>query len=119
MGVPSFDVPLQIQLQLDGDVLLREIIIAACKPGHRPKMLSHSDRCLGRFAQVADDFDNILRRSKPTTLNIHDWQFLSKDSVANHFVFLPRTTSPQPLMRRTTSRRRTRPGPLKAESSFV
>jgi hypothetical protein len=35
----------------------------------------------------ADDFGIVLRRRKPTTLNINDRQFLSKDSVANHFVF--------------------------------
>jgi hypothetical protein len=72
---------------VDG-VPMREIRIAARKPGHRPIAASHQAVYLGPMGQVTDDFGNVFRRGVPTPLNVHDWQMLSKGAANAAFLFL-------------------------------
>lgn len=75
-----------------GGVEMREFLIVAQKPGHRPAKLSHTAIYLGPLAVVTDDFGNVFRRGEPVPLNIHDWQALSKFSSAGQFIpFAPAT----------------------------
>ena len=46
-----------------GDVEMREFLLVAQKPGHRPAKLSHSAIYLGPLAAATDDFGNVFRRS--------------------------------------------------------
>jgi catechol 2,3-dioxygenase-like lactoylglutathione lyase family enzyme len=70
------------------DVRMREILLAGRKPGHRPRTAAHQAIYLGPLAQVADDFGNIFPRGERVSLNIHDWQLLSRSAVADQFLFL-------------------------------
>ncbi len=71
-----------------GGVPLREILIVACKPGHRPKTSNHVAIYLGPLAQVTDDFGNVFRRGELKLLNVHDWQLLSKSIARSQFLLL-------------------------------
>ncbi len=72
---------------IDG-VQMREILLTARKPGHRP-MTAHSQVIyLGPLAQVTDDFGNIFPRGERVLLNIHDYQSLSQSEAASQFAFL-------------------------------
>jgi len=68
-------------------VALREVVLTGCKPGYRPKKLTHQAVYLGPLAQVIDDFRNAFRRGERVSLNIHDWQVLSRSAVAEQFQF--------------------------------
>jgi catechol 2,3-dioxygenase-like lactoylglutathione lyase family enzyme len=70
------------------DVRMREILLTGRKPGHRPRSANHQAIYLGPLAQVADDFGNIFPRGQRVSLNIHDWQLLSRSHVAGQFLFL-------------------------------
>jgi catechol 2,3-dioxygenase-like lactoylglutathione lyase family enzyme len=72
---------------VDG-VAMREIRVLARKPGHRPHEARHTAVYLGPMAQVADDFGNVFRRGAPTSLNVHDWQALSRSAAPGTFLFL-------------------------------
>ena len=72
---------------VDG-VPMRELRVAARKPGHRPKTLTHQAVYLGPMEQVVDDFGNVFRRGVPTPVNVHDWQVLSKGAASGTFLFL-------------------------------
>ncbi len=72
---------------IDG-IGMREVRVSARKPGHRPKAATHQAVYLGPLAQVSDDFGNTFRRGEPTSLNVHDWQVLSKSAAASSFLFL-------------------------------
>jgi catechol 2,3-dioxygenase-like lactoylglutathione lyase family enzyme len=72
---------------VDG-VPMRELRIAARKPGHRPRTSKHQVVYLGPMGQVTDDFGNVFRRGVATPLNIHDWQLLSKGAASSAFLFL-------------------------------
>jgi catechol 2,3-dioxygenase-like lactoylglutathione lyase family enzyme len=69
-------------------VPMREVRIVARKPGHRPKAATHQAVYLGPMQQVTDDFGNIFRRGVPASLNVHDWQVLSKSAARDAFLFL-------------------------------
>jgi catechol 2,3-dioxygenase-like lactoylglutathione lyase family enzyme len=70
------------------DVPMRELRIAARKPGHRPTAATHQAVYLGPMRQVVDDFGNVFRRGVPTPLNVHDWQLLSASAASGAFLFL-------------------------------
>jgi catechol 2,3-dioxygenase-like lactoylglutathione lyase family enzyme len=70
------------------DVRMREILLVGIKPGHRPRHAAHQAIYLGPLAQVADDFGNVFPRGERVSLNIHDWQHLSRSTVADQFLFL-------------------------------
>jgi catechol 2,3-dioxygenase-like lactoylglutathione lyase family enzyme len=70
------------------NVRMREILLVGYKPGHRPLHAAHQAIYLGPLAQVADDFGNIFPRGERVSLNIHDWQLLSRSTVAAQFLFL-------------------------------
>ena len=70
------------------EVPMRELRITARKPGHRPKAALHRAVYLGPLKEVADDFGNVFRRGVVTSLNVHDWQALSKGTAAGSFLFL-------------------------------
>jgi len=72
---------------VDG-VPMRELRIAARKPGYRPKTATHHAVYLGPMGQILDDFGNVFRRGVPTPLNVHDWQMLSKGPASSAFLFL-------------------------------
>jgi len=72
---------------VDG-VPMRELRIAARKPGHRPTAVTHQAVYLGPMGEVTDDFGNVFRRGVPTPLNVHDWQMLSKGAANAAFLFL-------------------------------
>jgi hypothetical protein len=72
-----------------GGVSLREILIVARKPGHRPKTTNHAAIYLGPLAQVTDDFGNVFRRGELKSLNVHDWQLLSINTARSQFLLLP------------------------------
>ncbi len=77
------------------EVPMRELRIVARKPGHRPGTATHHAVYLGPMAQVADDFGNVFRRGVPTSLNVHDWQMLSKSAASGAFLFLkPEASKP-------------------------
>jgi catechol 2,3-dioxygenase-like lactoylglutathione lyase family enzyme len=69
-------------------VEMREIVLTGRKPGYRPKKLTHQAVYLGPLAQVTDDFGNVFPRGERVSLNIHDWQVLSRSAVAEQFRFL-------------------------------
>jgi catechol 2,3-dioxygenase-like lactoylglutathione lyase family enzyme len=73
--------------KVDG-IGMREVRVLARKPGHRPKAATHQAVYLGPLAQVSDDFGNTFRRGEPASLNVHDWQVLSKSAAASSFLFL-------------------------------
>jgi catechol 2,3-dioxygenase-like lactoylglutathione lyase family enzyme len=72
---------------VDG-VAMRELRVAARKPGYRPARATHEAVYLGPMAQVTDDFGNVFRRGVATPLNIHDWQVLSKGAASAAFLLL-------------------------------
>jgi len=72
---------------VDG-VPMRELRVAARKPGHRPSTITHHAVYLGPMSQVTDDFGNVFHRGVATPLNIHDWQTLSKGAASGSFLFL-------------------------------
>ena len=72
---------------VDG-VPMRELRVAARKPGHRPRTATHQAVYLGPMGQVVDDFGNVFRRGVPTPINVHDWQVLSKGVASGSFLFL-------------------------------
>lgn len=72
---------------IDG-IGMREVRVSARKPGHRPKAATHQAVYLGPLAQVSDDFGNTFRRGEPASLNVHDWQILSKSAASSSFLFL-------------------------------
>ena len=73
--------------EIDG-IGLREVLLVARKPGHRPRAANHAAIYLGPLAQVADDFGNVFPRGERVTLNIHDWQALNNGAAAAQFLFL-------------------------------
>jgi catechol 2,3-dioxygenase-like lactoylglutathione lyase family enzyme len=72
---------------VDG-VPMRELRIAARKPGHRPGTATHQAVYLGPMRQVTDDFGNVFRRGVPEALNVHDWQMLSRSVASSTFLLL-------------------------------
>ncbi len=68
---------------------LREVLLAARKPGYRPRRADHQAIYLGPLAEVKDDFGNAFPRGVRVRMNIHDWQRLSKSVVAEQFLLLP------------------------------
>jgi hypothetical protein len=68
---------------------MREILLTARKPGHRPKTPHSQVIYLGPLAQVTDDFGNVFPRGERVSLNVHDFQSLSQNATAAQFVFLP------------------------------
>jgi len=81
------------------DVRTREILLTGFKPGHRPSRATHQAIYLGPLAQVADDFGNLFVRGERVSLNIHDWQVLSRSTVADQFLLLPPDQKPRTLGR--------------------
>ena len=69
-------------------VPMRELRIVAHKPGYRPGAQTHQAVYLGPMGEVVDDFGTVFRRGVPTTLNVHDWQLLSKGAASSSFLFL-------------------------------
>jgi len=67
---------------------LREILIAARKPGHRTSTAPHTAIYLGPLAQVTDDFGRVFRRAEAVALNAHDFQALSRSAAAGDFLLL-------------------------------
>ena len=72
---------------VDG-VPMREVRIAARKPGHRPKAATHRAVYLGTMAQAIDDVGNVFTRGVLIPLNVHDWQVPSKSAARSAFLFL-------------------------------
>src|SRR5262245_2300918 len=72
---------------VDG-VPMRELRVAARKPGHRPGLRTHQAVYLGPLSEITDDFGTVFRRGVPTSLNIHDWQLLAKSAASGSFLFL-------------------------------
>jgi catechol 2,3-dioxygenase-like lactoylglutathione lyase family enzyme len=70
-------------------VQMREVLISGRKPGHRPKKTTHAAVYLGPLAQVTDDYGNVFHRGEHVSLNIHDWQALSKGAAAAQFALFP------------------------------
>ena len=70
------------------EVPMRELRIAARKPGHRPGTATHHAVYLGPMAQITDDFGNVFRRGVSMPLNVHDWQMLSRSAASGAFLFL-------------------------------
>jgi hypothetical protein len=75
-------------------VPLREVVLTGSKPGYRPKKLTHHAVYLGPLSQVSDDFGNVFRRGERVSLNIHDWQVLSRSVVAAQFQFFSPASLP-------------------------
>ena len=75
---------------IDG-VQMREILLTARKPGHRPDSAHSQVIYLGPLAQVVDDFGNVFPRGERISLNVHDFQSLSQSAAAGQFAFLPPT----------------------------
>jgi catechol 2,3-dioxygenase-like lactoylglutathione lyase family enzyme len=73
--------------EVDG-VQMRELRVSARKPGYRPSTAAHRAVYLGPMAQVSDDFGNTFLRGVPTTMNVHDWQVLSKGAASGSFLLL-------------------------------
>jgi catechol 2,3-dioxygenase-like lactoylglutathione lyase family enzyme len=79
---------------VDG-VPMRELRIVARKPGDRPGIATHHAVYLGPMRQVTDDFGNVFRRGVSTSLNVHDWQMLSKSAASGAFLLLdPQVAKP-------------------------
>src|SRR5262249_31943376 len=72
-----------------GGVDMREILIAARKPGHRPKAAAHVAVYQGPFANVVDDYGTIFPRGERVRINIHDWLALKNGAGAGSFLLLP------------------------------
>jgi len=68
---------------------LREVLLVARKPGHRPRVANHVAIYLGPLAQLTDDFGNTFPRGGRVLLNVHDWQNLKNGTTASQFLFLP------------------------------
>lgn len=66
---------------------LREFLLVATKPGHRPASKMHRVIYLGPLASVIDDFGNTFERGNAVLLNIHDRQALQKTAAASQFLF--------------------------------
>jgi len=78
---------------VDG-VPMRELVVAARKPGHRPSLAKHHAVYLGPMSQVIDDFGNVFRRGVMTPLNVHDWQALSRSAATSAFkLFEPESSN--------------------------
>jgi hypothetical protein len=77
-----------------GGIPMRELILVGQKPGYRPKKATHQAVYLGPLAQVVDDFGNVFVRGQTVTLNVHDWQVLSKSAVAEQFRFFEDNSLP-------------------------
>jgi catechol 2,3-dioxygenase-like lactoylglutathione lyase family enzyme len=78
---------------VDG-VPMRELVVVARKPGHRPSLARHHAVYLGPMSQVVDDFGNVFRRGAMTPLNVHDWQALSRSSAGSAFkLFEPESST--------------------------
>lgn len=71
-----------------GSVPLREIVVSAKKPGHRPKRSAYRAVYLGPLASVTDDFGNVFRRGEVISLNVHDWHALHEEA-STQFLLLP------------------------------
>lgn len=69
-------------------VSMREILIVARKPGHRPKLSTHVAIYQGPFSSVTDDHGNIYPRGERVRVNIQDWQALGIASPGQ-FLLLP------------------------------
>ena len=67
---------------------MREFLLAGSKPGHRPQAKTHGAIYLGPLTSVNDDFGNTFARGNTVSLNIHDWQALSKSAAAAQFRLL-------------------------------
>ncbi|HZE95494.1 MAG TPA: ArsI/CadI family heavy metal resistance metalloenzyme [Planctomycetota bacterium] len=76
------------------NVAMREIVILARKPGHRPKTAAHIAVYQGPLAQVRDDYGNVYPRGERVTINIHDWQALKNGPVAASFLLLTPDQAP-------------------------
>jgi hypothetical protein len=72
---------------VDG-VPMHELGVVARKPGYRPKAATHQAIYLGPMKQVTDDFGNVYQRGIATTVNVHDWQVLSKGAGRDSFLLL-------------------------------
>src|SRR5262245_42787307 len=81
-----------VHFVVDG-VEMRELFVAARKPGYRPRVQSHQAVYLGPMSEVVDDFGTVFRRGVPTAMNVHDWQLLAKSTASSSFLFL----KPEPL----------------------
>jgi len=79
-----------------GAAELREVLLVGWKPGFRPRKAAHQAIYLGPLAEVRDDFGNVFQRGERVTLNIHDWQALSKHELEGQFLLLPPKQSPTP-----------------------
>jgi hypothetical protein len=90
--------------RIDG-IGMREVRVSARKPGHRPRAATHQAVYLGPLAQVTDDFGNVFRRGDALSLNIHDWQTLSKSAASSAFLFLKpeEATKPKPAVEPTAA----------------
>src|SRR5262249_36531782 len=77
-------------------VPMREVRVAARKPGDRQNVSAHHAVYLGPMERVADDFGNVFRRGVPTALNAHDWLALSKGPARSAFLFLEPESSKVP-----------------------
>ena len=64
---------------------MREVLLTGRKPDYRSREPTHQAVYLGPLAQVTDDFGNVFRRGERVSLNIHDWQMLSRSAVAEQF----------------------------------
>lgn len=73
--------------EVDG-VPMRELQLSARKPGFRPRAAAHQAIYLGPMHQVVDDFGNVFTRGVPTSLNVHDWQLLSRGAMSSSFLLL-------------------------------
>lgn len=67
---------------------LREFVLSARKPGHRPGAKLHGAVYLGPLSKVEDDFGNAFPRGQRIALNIHDWLSLKEGPAAAQFLFL-------------------------------
>lgn len=73
---------------VDG-IEMREVVIAARKPGHRPKAAAHVAVYQGPMSSVVDDYGNIYPRGERVRINVHDWQALRDGAGAASFLLLP------------------------------
>jgi hypothetical protein len=69
-------------------VSMRELRIAARKPGHRPAATPYQAIYLGPMAEVTDDLGNTFRRGVTTAVNVHDWQALANGPMRGAFLLL-------------------------------
>lgn len=71
-----------------GGTALREIVVTAAKPGHRPPAKPHTAIYLGPHAAVTGDHGLVFPGGEPVALNVHDWQTLSRSAAAGDFLLL-------------------------------